>query len=262
MARFLRLLLVQLRASVLLSAQYRLDFIVDGAMALFWTASSLVPLLVLFHRRDELAGWSLPEALLVVSFFTMLKGIVEGGIQPALQNVVEHIRKGTLDFLLLKPADAQFLVSTSKFEIFRGVDVLAGLALMVWALVELGHVPSPIEAIVTAALLGGAVTILYSIWIAVVSLAFHVVKVDNLTYLFGSIFDAARWPASVFRGALSFLFTFVIPLVVMTSFPALAIQGKLAPSHALAALAGALAFSLVARRIWLRSLRSYTGAGG
>jgi ABC-type uncharacterized transport system permease subunit len=47
-----------------------------------------------------------------------------------------------------------------------------------------------------------------------------VVKVDNLTYLFSSIYDAARWPASVFRGAVAFLLTFVIPLAVMTTYPA------------------------------------------
>jgi ABC-2 type transport system permease protein len=29
--------------------------------------------------------------------------------------VMDHIRKGTLDFVLLKPADAQFLVSTARF---------------------------------------------------------------------------------------------------------------------------------------------------
>lgn len=262
MARYLRLLGVQLRTSALLGMQYRVDFLLDAAMALFWTASSLVPLLVLFHSRDRIGGWSWPEALLVVAFFTMLNGVVEGGIQPALQNVVEHIRKGTLDFLLLKPADAQFLVSTSKFEIWRGVDVLAGAGLLIWALVHLEHVPTIPQVLSTAALLGGAVTVLYSIWIAVVSLAFRVVKVDNLTYLFGSVFDAARWPAPVFRGVLSFLFTFVIPLIVMTSFPAMAILGKLSLPSLLAALAGAGVFAALARMVWLRSIRAYTGAGG
>ena len=61
-------------------------------------------------------------------------------------------------------------------------------------------------------LFGIATLLLYSLWILIVSAAFIVVKVDNLTYLFSSIFDAARWPASVFRGAVKFFFTFVIPL--------------------------------------------------
>src|SRR3989442_353925 len=99
-------------------------------MSLFWVASSLVPLLVLFSTRQSVAGWCQPQALLVVAFFTLLKGLLDGGIQPALQNVVEHIRRGTLDFILLKPADAQFLVSTSKFDLWKAADALSGVAIV------------------------------------------------------------------------------------------------------------------------------------
>ena len=262
MVRYARLLAVQFRTSALLGMQYRLDFILDALMTLFWTASSLVPLLVLFHQRRDIGGWEWPQALLVVGFFTMLRGLIEGGIQPALQNVVELVRKGMLDFLLLKPADAQFLVSTSRFEIWRSVDVLAGFGILGWALVELEHIPTPGQIAATAALLLGAVTILYSIWIAVVALAFRVVKVDNLTYLFSSVFDAARWPAPFFLAALAVIFTYVIPLIVMTSFPALAIVGEIEGRAVFLSLLGALAFGVVGRVLWLGALRNYTSAGG
>lgn len=262
MLRYLRLFGVQLRASLLLVMQYRVDFLLDAVMSLFWTASALVPLVVLFSRREAVAGWTWPEALIVVAFFTLLKGLLDGGIHPALQSVVEHIRKGTLDFVLLKPADAQFLVSTARFEVWKGADVLGGLALLGWALAALRLVPSAGAILLVLALLAGAVTILYSLWILVVSLAFVVVKVDNLAYLFESIYDAARWPASIYRGALSFVFTFVIPLAVMTTYPAMAILGRLGPAQAAGALVGAAAFALVARQVWLRSIRRYTSAGG
>jgi len=44
-------------------------------------------------------------------------------------------------------------------------------------------------------MLCAAVLVLYSIAILVVSIAFVAVRVDNLLYLFQSIFDVARWPA-------------------------------------------------------------------
>ncbi len=262
MRRYLRLLGVQLRASLLLAMQYRLDFVLDAVMSLFWTASALVPLLVLFEQRPTLAGWTWPEALLVVAWFTILKAVLDGAIQPSLVTVVEHIRKGTLDFLLLKPADAQFMVSTSGFELWKIWNLLGGGALLVWALHRLGRWPSALGVLTATALLGGAVVLLYSIWIVVVSMAFYVVKIDNLSYLFSSIYDAARWPASVFRGVLAFVFTFVIPLAVMTTFPALALLGRLAPTHALGALVGSVVFAFLARRAWLHALGRYTSAGG
>jgi ABC-2 type transport system permease protein len=262
MTRYFFLLGNQLRVSALLAMQYRLDFLLDAVMSFFWTASALVPLLVLYGQRTSVAGWTWPEALLVVAWFTMLKGVLDGAIQPALTNVVEHIRKGTLDFLLLKPVDAQFIVSTSRFQLYQGSDFFGGLCILGWALHRLGRWPSFGGALLAALLLVGAVVILYSIWILVVSLAFFVVKVDNLSYLFSSIYDAARWPASIFRGVLAFVFTFVIPIAVMTTFPALAILDRLSAWRAIGAIAGAAAFAFVARRVWLQALGHYTSAGG
>ena len=95
----------------------------------------------------------------------------------------------------------------------------------------------------------------------VVSAALFVVKVDNLSYLFVSIFDAARWPADVFRGILRVVFTFVVPLALMTTFPARALLGKgFGARDVLAALAGAVAFAAFARVVWLRSIGRYTSA--
>jgi ABC-2 type transport system permease protein len=262
MPRYLRLLGIQLRTSLLLAMQYRLEFFLDGVMSVFWTASALVPLLVLFGARTSVAGWTWPEALLVVAAFTTLKGVLDGAIQPSLGNVVEHVRKGTLDFLLLKPVDAQFMVSTSRFEPWRGSDMWLGLLLFAWGFHAMGRTPTVGGVATAGALLVAAVAILYSISILVISLAFFVVKVDNLIYLFISVYDAARWPASIFRGALAFVFTFVVPLAVMTTFPARALLGRLSTLEWAGAMVGAAVFSWLARRVWVRSIGHYTSAGG
>ena len=191
----------------------------------------------------------------------VMKGILEGAVNPSLAAVVEHIRKGTLDFVLLKPADAQFLVSTQKFAPWRVADALSGVAMFAVAFRRLGRWPSPAHAAAALLLLACAALILYSVWILVVSAAFFVVKVDNLSYLFVSIFDAARWPADVFRGILRVVFTFVVPLALMTTFPARALLGKgFGARDVLAALAGAVAFAAFARVVWLRSIGRYTSA--
>ena len=260
MRRHLRLLAVQLRASTALALQYRLEFLGQGALALLWTAWSLVPLLVVYDGRPGLAGWSFEEALVVIGWFTLMKGVLEGAVNPSLASVVEHIRKGTLDFVLLKPADAQFLVSTARFMPWRVVDVLAGLAIFAAAFARMGRAPSAGAVAAAVLLLACATLVLYSLWILVISAAFYVVKVDNLSYLFSSIYDAARWPVSVFRGALRLVFTFVVPLTIMTTYPALALLGRLEAAVGLQALAGALAFAAVARLTWRRAIGAYTSA--
>jgi ABC-2 type transport system permease protein len=258
--RYLHLLAVQLRASTALSLQYRVEFLGEGALALFWAFWSLVPLLVVFGHRPSVAGWTFDEALVVMGWFTVMKGVLEGAVNPSLTSVVEHIRKGTLDFVLLKPADAQFLVSTAKFEPWRVVDLVAGLALFAVAFHRMGRLPEPGHVLAAVLLLGCAAFTLYSLWILVVSAAFFVVKVDNLSFLFASVFDAARWPITVFRGVWRVVFTFLVPLALMTTYPALALLGRLDLTTALATVLGAAAFGAFARAVWLRSIGHYTSA--
>jgi len=260
--RYLRLLVMQLRASLLLGMQYRADFLLDGLVEVFWMGTAIVPLLVAFGARRTLAGWSFGESLIVLGWFTFLEGVLEGAINPSLANVVEHIRKGTLDFVLIKPADAQFLVSTARFQPWRGINVITATVIFVWGFRQLGHAPRLGAIAVAAVMMLGAVAILYSLWILTVSAAFYVVRIDNLTYLFNAIFDAARWPVHVFGPIVRFVFTFIIPLALMTTFPAEALLGTL-PAHTLAATLGgaALAFTC-ARAVWKASIAKYTSAGG
>ncbi len=258
--RYLRLFGVQLRASTLAVLQYRFDFFVEGILQAVWALTALVPLVLAFRGRETVAGWSYGEALLVVGWFTLLQGVLEGAINPSLTSVVEHIRKGTLDFVLLKPADAQFLVSTARFQPWRATNILTAAAIFAYAFRQLHRWPSLLDVAGAIVLLASSSLLLYSLWILTVSAAFHVVRIDNLTFLFGSIFDAARWPSSIFRGALSLFFTFVIPLALMTTYPALALLGKLSAPALFGAVAGSVVFAAVARVVWLTSLSKYTSA--
>ncbi|HKC60892.1 MAG TPA: ABC-2 family transporter protein [Myxococcales bacterium] len=260
MRRALSIVRAQLRASIALALQYRLEFLVEGGLAILWMAVTLVPVLVVFGTRHAVEGWTFPEMLLVLGWFVALKGVLEGAVSPSLTSVIEHVRKGTLDFVLLKPADAQLLVSVAKLEPWRVVDLVGAGLIFAYAFGKLGRTPTAGEVLAAGVMLLGALLVLYSISILVVSIAFFAVRVDNLLYLFQSVFDVARWPSTIFRGFLAVLFTYVLPLALMTTYPALALLGKLQMGTALGGLAGTVAFAAFARLVWSRSIRKYTSA--
>jgi len=257
---YAQLLWLQLRTSLALAMQYRTDFVTDGFVEVFWMITALVPLFVVYDARASVAGWSFGEALMVTGFFTLLQGVLEGAINPSMTLVVEQIRKGTFDFVLLKPKDTQFLVSTARVLPWRAVNLLTAAALFAYGFVKLGRTPGASHVAVAIALLAASIGILYSLWMLGVSLAFYVVKVDNLTVLFGAVFDAARWPSSVFRGFVHVLFTFVIPLGVMTTFPANALLGRATWVETGGAAAAAVIALGVSRAVWRRALARYTSA--
>jgi ABC-2 type transport system permease protein len=258
--RYARLLVVGLRTSLIHAMQYRLDFLVEGLMSVYWLGWNLLPLLILYDDRAAVAGWDYPSALVVIAWFVILRGILEGAINPSLVDVVERLRTGSFDYTLLKPADAQFLVSTARFVPWRIVDLCGGIGLMVWAFVLLGHPPAPIDVAAGVGMLIAAVMAMYALWIMIVCAAFWVVRLDNLAFLLGAVFDAARWPVHVFRGAWRVIFTFVIPLALMTTYPAMAVLGTLDGRTALACLAGALLLLVLSRLAWRTAIRSYTSA--
>jgi ABC-2 type transport system permease protein len=260
MRAYTRVLSMQLRTSLALAFQYRADFVAEGFVEVFWMVCAIVPLFVVYGARANVAGWTFGEALMVAGFFTLLQAILEGAINPSITLAIEQIRKGTFDFVLVKPLDAQFLVSTARVMPWRGLNVITAFALFAYGFRTLGRTPAPGSVAIALLLALASSVILYSLWMVSVSLAFWVVKVDNLTFLFGAVFDAARWPSSVFKGILRFLFTFVVPLAVMTTFPAEALLGRAGPTHvAGAALAAALSFA-VSRWVWRRALAHYTSA--
>ena len=257
---YLTLLWMQLRTSLVLAFQYRADFAMEGVVELFWTVTTLAPLFVLFHDRAAVAGWSYGEMLIVAGFFTLLSAVLEGLVNPAMALVVEQIRKGTFDFVLLKPKDSQFLVSTARVLPWRALNIVTALAIFAYGFHVLHRVPRAVDIATASLLLVLATIILYSLWMLSVAAAFYVVKVDNLTFLFGSVFDAARWPQSIFRGLLRILFTFVIPLSMMTTYPAQALLGRAESGQVVyAVLTAALSFA-ISRAVWNRAIRSYTSA--
>lgn len=274
----LRIVRTQLRVSLLLSMQYRWDFLMQGAMQLVWLALSAVPLLVAYEARSvalggsltqtEIGGWGFYPAAMVFGFFFLLKAVLDGMINPSLVAAVDQIRKGTLDFLLLKPVDAQLLVSTARLEPWHAINAGAAIFIIAGAAIEHAHAigwhpgaGSVLASIgAAAALFIVGVAVLYALWILVVCAAFYVVRIDNLSYLLMSLFDFARWPRAVFKGAAHVLFTYVIPLAVMTSFPVDALLGRLRLHEALSALVGAILLLAISRLIWRRSLARYTSA--
>ncbi len=258
--RYLRLFALQVRTSLIFGLQYRSDFAVDGAVEVMWAFASVVPLVVVLRGGRSIGGFTFAESLVVVAFFTLLKALLDGAVGPSIATVVEHVRKGTLDFVLLKPADAQFLVSTARFYPWRAINVVTSLGIFAYAFHLLGRLPSVTDVLLALVLLLDAIAILYALLVLTVSIAFYAVRVDNLTFLLGAVFDAARWPGTVFRGALRVLFTWIVPLVVMTTYQAQALLGALQLQTVCASTVGALVFTLIARRVWLRAMGAYTSA--
>ncbi|TAH36934.1 MAG: ABC transporter permease [Planctomycetota bacterium] len=258
--QILRAVRAQMRAAWMTAMQYRLSFLGEGIVSLLWTGFTVVPLIVAYDYREGIEGWSFNECLIVVGVFIALQGILEGFIHPNLGSVVQLVRRGTLDYVLLKPLDAQLMVSVARSTPLKLPHIGVGLALAGVMAARLPDPPGPAQAGVALLLLLCATAILYSIYVFIVSTSFWFVRVDNLSFLLISVLDTGRFPVVFYTGAVRVFLTFILPVGMMTTYPALALRGLLSPRGALTALAVAAAFLLASRLVWRTAIRRYSSA--
>lgn len=252
-------ILALVRVALMTAMQYRASFLLEFFVGVGTTASVVLPLVFVYDHTASVAGWSLHASLLVAAFFLVLQAMVGGLVEPNLGALVEGVRSGQLDYLLLKPPDAQFVASFQRVAPARLWDLLGGAIVGAYALSAL---PTPTAAgVVTAALLLFAgLAAVYGLWVLVICTSFWFVRVDNLRYLLGAVVDAGRWPVSIYTGWVRVFLTMVVPVALVTSYPALALLGRLDTDLAVQAVGVAVGMLVVSRLAWVQALRHYTSA--
>jgi ABC-2 type transport system permease protein len=256
----LKLFLVHFRTGALNELQYRVNFFVQLMQSLVALSVGLVGLWLVFSHTTDLNGWTRPELLAVMGVHILTGGFIGALIQPNMQRLLNDIREGTLDFALTRPADAQVLVSVREFRVWQFVDVAMGLIVLAVAAIQLQRQIGLLQALAFAAalLLGGAM--IYAFWLMLTSIAFWVIRIDELVNLFEGVYAAGRWPVSIYPDWLRTGLTFLVPVAFAVTVPAEALTGRLTWQTLLGAAALAMALLSLARFIWRRGLRAYGGA--
>jgi ABC-2 type transport system permease protein len=256
----LRLLFIYFKVSVLSETAYRVNFIVQLFQSLLELGTALAGLAVIFSFTDSLSGWGVDEMLALVGVYFLIGGVISLVIQPGMSALIDSVRDGTLDFMLTKPEDSQLLVSVQRVAIFSLVDLLLGLGVLITALVRLGEKIGGWQAIVFIGTLAAGGVIVYSFWLILASLSFWFVRVENLLEIFRSMYEAGRWPISLYPGWLRFGLTFIVPVAFATTIPAEALTGRLNGWTVAGAVGLAALLFILARVIWKQGLKRYSGA--
>jgi ABC-2 type transport system permease protein len=258
MNRYLKLLNLFWSTSIAAELEYRLNFAIASLSSLANLAGSIFSLFLFYRTGYTFEGWNWQEAMLVLGLFTLLQGFSATFLVPNLNRIVEQVEKGTLDFVLLKPIDSQFWVSTRSVSPWGLPDLLFGSIIILYAGTGLGF--SLMNYIQGAIPIAFGFIILYSLWFMLGATSIWFVKIYNVTEVLRGFLEAGRYPLIAYPAAYRVFFTFVIPVAFLTTVPAEAMLGR-SPIHWLGG-AGILAVSLffIAKYFWKFALRFYTSA--
>lgn len=257
---YLRLAAVYLRLAVLNELEYRVNFYVQVLQAGISLLTGLAGLAVVFAHTSTLGGWHQDELLALLGVFFLVGGVINLIIQPSMQRLMEDVRKGTLDFTLTKPEDAQLLISISQVQVWKLVDIGMGVAVLGTALARMGETIGARQALGFGATLLTGTVIVYSFWLILATFSFWFVRLENILVIFQSMWQAGKWPAGIYPGWLRAALTFLVPVAFATTVPAEALAGRLTGATLLGAVTLAAVLLAVSRWFWRTGIRHYSGA--
>jgi ABC-2 type transport system permease protein len=261
------------RNSLVREMTFRGNFLITVLTRAFWFVAQLTLFHIIYSNVVSISDWSREEYFAFMATGMLINAIVETFFMPNCANFSELIRKGDLDFVLLKPIDTQFLVSFQKIELAMLNQVLLAGALLGYALFSLhekGRLVGgigPLDVAMYLLLIAVGVAFFYSLMIALASTSVWLGRNQGLYDFWFYITVFARYPASIYSGTpvgelLRFAFSYVVPILLVVTVPARVVTAKsLEPSWITAvAIAATLAGLFVSRGIFQWSLRHYRSA--
>jgi ABC-2 type transport system permease protein len=268
-----RVLATFARNSLVRDMAFRGNFLIEAVTSLGWALMNLAFYVLIFQYTPSIGrgtGWGQYEFFLFFATGMVINSVVQTLFMTNADELSDLIRLGSLDFILLKPMDTQFLVSLRRIDWSSLVNLGVGVALGVYALVKLRYVPGPVESLLYPLYLACGVAIYYSLMIAMAATTVWLGRNLTLLDFWFYLTNFSRYPMEIYQGPfgtpLRRLFTFFIPVLIVVNVPARILVRPLQPEvlqdwllsvYALLATAASLAFS---RWVFQRAMDSYRSA--
>jgi ABC-2 type transport system permease protein len=266
--------------SLMRDMTYRLNFVMEAISSLAWTMINLSLYLLIFTHVNQIGaqtGWGKWEFMVFLATTWIINSLIQSFFMPNCEEFAELIRTGRLDFALLKPIDTQLLVSVQRVEWSGLSNFVAGLVLLGVSVYQLATRPtdpvviSPLALLMYPIFIVCGVAILYSLMISLSATSIWLGRNTSLHDFWFYITSFSRYPREIYEGGrfgtpVQFVFTFLIPVLVVINVPAKLMSRSLTPTSAedlglaIFTLAAAGVSFLLSRWIFGRALASYRSA--
>lgn len=247
-------------------ASYRLSFVIEMVSNIGTTALDIVTVVVLFSTTRNVAGFSLPEAILIVSLSSLgfaLADVIVGNVD----HLRVYVRTGLLDVVLVRPLGAlgQLLSMDLPFrKVLRGLLSFVTLVVAV-RINDIDWTPARVVVLVMTPLAG--LVFFGAIFVLTASLAFWWVDSGEIgsSFTYGGR-DFTSYPMPVFAGWFRTIFAYALGFAFVAYQPALVLLGRSDPLG-LPTWAGflspvvALVAAAVAAVVWRAGVRQYRSTG-
>jgi ABC-2 type transport system permease protein len=259
--RYLRLYAALWKNSVAREMSFKGNFLLWIVVELLWFGLQLCFVSVIFSQTDKIESWSQWQVVLLVGASNFIQQLYQAFFLTNCTNLSELVRTGKLDFMLLLPVNTRFLVSLRVVDLGAFVNALFAVCVMTYAAVKLNLHPTAGQFAGFAALCLVGILIHYSLMFILATICFWTVRAQGIVWGYYNLFNIARLPDEAFHGAFKAVFTFALPVLLVSNVPVRVLADKFSsPSAWLLLLGLGVTWAVVAEWFWRLSVRRYTSA--
>lgn len=259
--RHLRIYTALWKNSVTRELTFKSNFLLWIVVELLWFGMQICFINVLYLHTDAIGTWTKWEVVLLIGASHFIQEIFQAFFLINCTNLSELVRTGKLDFLLLLPANTRFIVSLRQVDLGSFVNAASAVAVMLYAMHRLALTPSVLQVVGFVALCGFGILIHYSLMFLLASVSFWTVKAQGIVWGYYNLFQLARLPDEAFRGLFKAVFTFALPVLLISNVPVRVLADKLqSPTLVFILIGMAAVCAAVSELGWRFSVRRYTSA--
>ena len=257
--RKLRIIITLAKSSLSSEMVYQWNFLLEFFHVILQFVFYFLTLSVIFTQTKELAGWSKDEILLLWGIGQLSSGLFLIFLKPGLDRLPDLIHDGGLDFYLVKPFSAKFLVTFSVVNLMSIPFMLSGVVLSAYSLIQLNISLNIAEIILLMFIICSHLTVVYSLYLFLMTFYFWLLE-SNIEHLYLSFGYIVRYPLDIFNNIGKFIFLYIIPLGFAAYIPVRVILHKASWQEILLVFPITLIIYFTADKFWHFALKSYTSA--
>jgi ABC-2 type transport system permease protein len=247
--------------SVAREMSFKGNFILWIIVELLWFGLQLSLFGVLFSQTKVIGTWTFWQVVLLVGASTFIQQVFQAFFLVNCTNLSELVRTGKMDFLLALPINTRFVVSLRQVDLGGFVNASFGVVVMGYAAHQLQLHPTFVQLLGFAVLCVVGILIHYSLMFMLAAISFWTVRAQGIVWGYYNLFNIARMPDEAFRGAFKAVFTFALPVLLVSNVPVRVLADKLTSPLSLSLLLGlGIVWATVSEWFWRLSLRRYTSA--
>lgn len=259
--RYLGIYAALWKNSVTRETMFKGNFLLWIVVEVLWFGLQLSFIGVLYLHTDAIGTWTKWQVVLLVGASHFIQQVYQTFFLINCANLSELVRTGKLDFLLLLPVNTRFVVSLRQVDLGGLVNASFSVVVMIYAAMKIPISPTFGQVFGFAALCVVGILIHYSLMFILASISFWTVRAQGIVYGYYNLFQIARMPDEAFRGLFKAVFTFAIPMLLVTNVPVRLLTERLQSGAQLLELLGlALVCAITSEWFWRKSVKRYTSA--